>query len=220
MEKIYGYKQDDVELLAEYLKNRRGGSLSKAFSEYGALHNKAKGTVRNLYYALAKKSVEDEQFCNKYFDGVPIKVSKIVEFDLDEESRLIKQILMGRANGNSVRSVIMQIADGDAKKALRYQNKYRNALKNKPQLIEKIYNQLKEDGVDLSLIEPNKTKESAVISDEQINQIKKGIDALVGKISIKIKKENLRLLKIIYGYSKDVLTSPYILDDKNGNIIS
>ena len=85
MEKIYGYKQDDVELLAEYLKNRRGGSLSKAFSEYGALHNKAKGTVRNLYYALAKKSVEDEQFCNKYFDGVPIKVSKIVEFDLDED---------------------------------------------------------------------------------------------------------------------------------------
>ena len=79
MEKIYGYKQDDVVLLAEYLKNRRGGSLSKVFYEYGKMHNKATGTVRNLYYALAKKSAEDEQFCNKYFDGVPLKVSKIVD---------------------------------------------------------------------------------------------------------------------------------------------
>ena len=64
--------------------------------------------------------------------------------------------------------------------------------------------------------------------------LKKGIDALIGKIALKtrkendhlkerilsLEKENLRLLKIIYGYSKDVLTSPYILDDKNGNIIS
>ena len=81
MEKIYGYKEKDVLGLAEFIKNRGNASLSSVFEKYGLASGKAKGTVRNLYYALAKFSSENQEFCDKYLDGKPLKVSKIIEFN-------------------------------------------------------------------------------------------------------------------------------------------
>lgn len=56
MDKIYGFKQKDVEKLIKYLDGKQGGSLSKAFEEFAAATGKSKGTVRNMYYAVAKKA--------------------------------------------------------------------------------------------------------------------------------------------------------------------
>jgi hypothetical protein len=63
MEKIYGYKEKDVIGLAEFLKKKGTLNLSETFVEYGRENGKAKGTVRNLYYALAKRSNFDKEFC-------------------------------------------------------------------------------------------------------------------------------------------------------------
>lgn len=213
MEKIYGYKMKDVTMLAEYLKSRGNSSLTSVFIDYAKKHGKAKGTVRNLYYALAKRSVEDEEFCQKYLDGKPLEVSKIVEFNEREEKELIKEILLKKAQGKSVRSTIMQMADGDGKVALRYQNKYRNAIKNKPELIEALMQELKGQGLDVSQLSLDKSSKENQDNSNLIDQLKKEIDGLVMKIAQKIRKENiflkervsalekenLRLLKIIYG---------------------
>ena len=58
MDKIYGFKQKDVELLIKYLKDRQNASLSKEFARFAADTGKSKGTVRNMYYAIAKRAAK------------------------------------------------------------------------------------------------------------------------------------------------------------------
>ena len=189
MEKIYGYKQSDVIGLAEFLKTRRGESLSEMFSRYAIKCGKAKGTVRNLYYALAKMSKEDEDFCNKYLSGNPISVSEIVEFKGEEEEDLIKKILSAKSQGKSVRCAINELAEGDGKRALRYQNKYRNAVKNKPDLVRKLIGELESEGEVEHGVLDRPTPEQ-LISDDQLLRLKTEINNLVERISSKTKKEN------------------------------
>jgi len=212
MDKIYGYKQKDIVGLAKFLMEKQNCSLSNIFEEYGALNGKAKGTVRNLYYALAKKSIEDKDFCQKHLGGNPIKISKGKEFDEKEERNLIKTILASKTNGNSVRSIIMQMAGGDAKLALRYQNKFRNAVKYKPQLIAQIISEIQGEGKSVSFNLKKKTS-PCVISEHQFDKLKFEIDGLVQRISLKIQKENeylrqrigvlenenLKLIALLYG---------------------
>ena len=217
MDKIYGYKQKDIIGLAEFLMQNKSGSLSNVFEQFAVLNGKAKGTVRNLYYALARKSNLDSEFCQKYLGGKPIKIAKSEEFEKDEERELIKEVLRAKTNGRSVRSIIMQMADGDAKKALRYQNKYRNVIKNKPQMAMEIAKEIQSSGekIDFSL---EKRQNKIVISEQQFDKLKLEIDTLVQKISSKIKKENqylkqrigvlenenLKLIALLYGNDSDI----------------
>ena len=55
-----------------------------------------------------------------------------------ERWHFLKLVLKGVAEGRSVRSVISSISNGNEKLALRYQNKYRNLLKNDRELVLKI----------------------------------------------------------------------------------
>lgn len=189
MEKIYGYKEKDVIGLAEFLKERGRESLSSTFTKYALINGKAKGTVRNLYYALAKRSNLDKEFCDKYLDGKPIAINNIVEFDYNEEKKLVKKILIERQNGKSVRSVIMGLANGDAKLALRYQNKFRNLLKTKPNLISEIVGEIKAEGKGDLILGTEKPIESP-ITEQQFNRLKCEIDSLIARISANLKKEN------------------------------
>ncbi|MBE5754907.1 MAG: hypothetical protein E7340_06235 [Clostridiales bacterium] len=216
MDKIYGYKEKDVLGLAEFLKTRGGESLSKVFESYGEKFGKAKGTVRNLYYAVAKRSAEDSDFCERYLDGKPLSVGKIIEFDEQEESALIKKVLIAKTFGRSARSCIMELAEGDAKVALRYQNKFRNAVKQKPQLIKTITEQLEMEGYDISKLSAKCEKQ--VISEENFERLKEEINAMVAKIAMRerkenqelkervsaLEKENLRLCTALYGDPKGI----------------
>ena len=217
MEKIYGYKLKDVEGLAEFIKNRGHLSLTEAFEEYGEINNKAKGTVRNLYYAMAKRSATDALFCQKYFCGTPLKVSKIEGFNEQEEKALIKNILLKKEEGKSVRGAIMEMTGGDGKMALRFQNKFRNALKHKPRLIAEVIQELKDEGKKIQSLEKEKSVES-YLSESQIAKLKKDINSLVAKISYKtnrenqalkervalLERENLRLSNLLYAEGKNV----------------
>ena len=212
MEKIYGYKEKDIVGLAKFLKERGEESLSSTFTKYALINGKAKGTVRNLYYALAKRSNIDKSFCDKYLGGKPLAINNISEFDSIEEKNLIKQILVERQEGKSVRSVIMKLAKGDAKLALRYQNKFRNVVKNKPSLISEIVSEIKEEGK-IDIIKGVDKPCTSPISEQQFNRLKTEIDSLIIRISSKLKKENeylkerigvlenenLKLMSILYG---------------------
>ena len=215
MNKIYGYKEKDVIGLAEFIKARKKESLSDIFALYAQNSGKAKGTVRNLYYALAKTTKTDEEFCKKYFDGNPLSVGKIEGFSQDEEKELVKKVLLAKKEGQSVRSIIMELSEGNAKLALRYQNKFRNAIKNKPRFIAEIVKELKEEGQEIGL---NSRTDSSLeyISEKQLLALKREINNLVGKIALKTKKENellrervsvlerenLRLSTLLYGDGK------------------
>ena len=187
MEKIYGYKEKDIIGLAQFIKQNSNKSLTSVFNEYALINGKAQGTIRNLYYALAKRSLVDKEFCNKYLQGKPIIVSKITQFDGDEQAKLIEQVVIAKQQGKSIRKQILDLANGDAKLALRYQNKYRNIVKNNPEVISNALNKLGAMSVDRIKQQTNKPN---LISDKQLERLKSEIDSLVDKISFKLRREN------------------------------
>lgn len=181
MNKIYGYKQADVIGLAKFIKEKKGLNLTETFIKFAQKTGKAKGTIRNMYYALVKHSLTDKEFTKKYLGGTPLAVNKIVEFDEKTEQNLIEQILILKSQGKSVRGAILELANGDSTLALRYQNKYRNILKNQP---ERIKERAKELGIKEIVNPYNKLPEV------QYLRLKQEIDGLVDRISLKINTEN------------------------------
>ena len=215
MDKIYGYKEKDIIGLANFLKDRGGESLTSVFTKYAIINGKAKGTIRNLYYALAKKSNVDKAFCDKYLGGKPIAINNISIFDQKEERELVKKILIERQGGKSIRSAIMNLSGGDARVALRYQNKFRNLVKNKPNLIADVLSEIKTDKNE-NYFDKSEKPIKTLISEQQYNRLKSEIDGLIVKISAKLERENeclkerigvlenekLKLMALLYGKEK------------------
>ena len=50
----------------------------------------------------------------------------------------MEQVLTARAQGQSVRSCLQSLAGGDHSLMLRYQNKYRAVIKNRPEYVQKM----------------------------------------------------------------------------------
>lgn len=190
MEKIYGYKEKDIISLAKFLKTRKCETLSATFESFGKSYGKAKGTVRNLYYALAKLSAIDSDFCEKYLGGTPISVNVVTEFGKSEEKNLLKTVLCGIKDGKSVRKCIAEMSDGDAKKSLRYQNKYRNILKNNPDLVAETVKEIKDETGETVKLKNEEPKIKDVLPEFRFERLKKEINGLVERISFKTKREN------------------------------
>ncbi len=235
MQKIYGYKEKDVKGLAEFITGRKRGALTEAFGEYAEMTGKARGTVRNMYYALAKLSAKDKAFCDEYLGGKPLEVEKIVTFGAEEEKELITSVVKGRAEGKSVRRVIMEITSGDAKKSLRFQNKYRGIMKNKPELIESVRKKLAAQG-ELPLRTDDKrafkvvSRGTGALPETQLKRLKAEINGLMMRVAAGIRKENavlkdklaaleienLRLKNTLYGNGGKNSAMRFLSKGKNG----
>ncbi|MBR2341543.1 MAG: hypothetical protein IKA72_03975 [Clostridia bacterium] len=139
MNKINGYTEEEAKRLVEYVKEgkRAGKTLTKLFASYGAENGRARGSVRNYYYALMKNRKGDERIV-KLLDGSNLKVEQIREFTEEETDQALRNILMEKSKGLSVRRAIANLSQGDDKLMLRLQNKYRNVLKKQPSRLEKI----------------------------------------------------------------------------------
>lgn len=139
MHKINGYTEEEAKNLVEYIKDgkSKGKTLTYLFETYGMNNGRAKGSVRNYYYALMKNEKGDERIV-KLLDGSELSVEKIREFTKEETDEAIKSILAEKSKGLSVRKAIYNLAAGDDKLMLRLQNKYRNTLKKEPQRIAAI----------------------------------------------------------------------------------
>lgn len=225
MQKIYGYKESDVTGLAEFLTNNPEKPLSKVFEEYAVSVGKAKGTVRNLYYALIKLCSDNVEFCNKYFNGNPPKAEHSKAFTPEQEDWLLQKVITEKNKGRSVRSVINQISNGNMKLALRYQNKYRSLLVSKPEKVSAMDKKVNE-----RYCEPQKKE---MISETQMLKLKKEINALVERISDKIKKENnylkarnsylqaenIRLNNLLYGESAQAKAVKYFSSPPSQNTV-
>lgn len=235
MEKLYGFKEKDIIGLAEYIKYRGERSLSETFSDYAKSSGKAKGTVRNLYYALAKRTNTDRELCERYFNGKPLSVSKIVCFESQDEKSLVKRVLIGKQNGKSVRSVIMEMAGGDGKLALRYQNKFRNAVKNNSDLINQVISEINGDAE--KLLTPygkNKKNDQTIVYSKLFEKLKMLITEIVEKSLIKtsrenallrekidrLERENLRLNRLLYRSSDPKNILQMICEKHEGSMLN
>lgn len=187
MYKVYGFKEEDIKDLAIFIKNNRFSALTKLFSAYAEHSGKATGSVRNLYYALAKTAKNDEEFCREYLGGKPITVGKTRKFDKTEEAELLRTVFLGIKNGDSVRKTINAIAGDNGKTALRFQNKYRSLLKNRRELVKEVSEKV---GIDIPRAATGYPER---FSSDAENRVRREIDGLINRISAKIKAENCRL---------------------------
>ena len=172
---------------AEKAKNS-GTSLGKVFETIAAETGRAKGSVRNAYYSVLKKSQSDEQLKKNVLGNKTLDVTPIICFSGDETDKIIREILSGATFGKSVRRMTREMAK-DEREALRFQNKYRNVLRCDRPRVERIRNELKNEVG--RCYDPYEKKRS---KDLLLEKLKSEINALYEKIAQKARDEN-RLLK-------------------------
>ncbi len=195
MNKINGYTEEEARNLVEYIKEgkRKGKTLTYLFATYGLEHGRAKGSVRNYYYALMKNERGDERIV-KLLDGSQLSVEKIKEFSPEETDDVLRSILREKSKGISVRRAIFNLSGGDDKLMLRLQNKYRNMLKKQP---EKIAEVAKEMGLneEAERLNASKKGEKAPLPDRDFlrRRLESEINALYDRLAQGLKEENERL---------------------------
>ncbi|MBQ7912707.1 MAG: hypothetical protein IJ308_03055 [Clostridia bacterium] len=198
MNKINGYTEEEARGLVEYIKagKQKGKTLTYLFETYGLKHGRAKGSVRNYYYALMKNEKGDERIV-QLLDGSALSVEKIREFTEEETTEALKSILLEKSKGISVRRAIFNLANGDDKLMLRLQNKYRNTLKKQPEKLAEI---AKELGLSEELYATGKRNRgadgrAARLPDKDFlrRRLENEINALYDRLAQALKVENERL---------------------------
>lgn len=203
MQKINGYTEDEARELIEFVEEgkRSGKTLTALFAAFGERHGRARGSVRNYYYALMKNERDDERIV-KLLDGRRLSVGKIRAFTEEEADEAIRSILLEKAKGLSVRKAIFQLSGGDDKLMLRLQNKYRNTLKKEPERIAAIERELfgeertkPKKGRGVSELNGGLTPILKGEAARQMMQkrLEKEINALYDRLTKALKEENARL---------------------------
>ena len=198
MNKINGYTEEEARGLVEYIKagKQKGKTLTYLFETYGLKHGRAKGSVRNYYYALMKNEQGDARIV-ELLNGSTLSVEKIREFTEEEATQTLKSILLEKSKGISVRRAIFNLADGDDKLMLRLQNKYRNTLKKQPERLTAL---AKELGLSEEVYSTEKRSRSGenkrpkfAEKDFLRRRLENEINALYDRLAQGLKAENERL---------------------------
>jgi hypothetical protein len=209
MNKINGYTEEEAQELITYVEEgkKRGKTLTSLFASYGQEHGRARGSVRNYYYALMKNNRGDERIV-KLLDGRQLTVGKIRAVSAAEADEAIRSILLERAKGVSIRRAIFNLSGGDDKLMLRLQNKYRNTLKKEPEKIIAIERELfgkselesKKMAKQGGRVATNSEKVTDILRREEARallqrRLEKEINALYDRLTQALKAENARLFE-------------------------
>lgn len=186
MNKINGYTAEEAGSLVRYVceGKLKGKTLTRIFEEYAGRTGRAKGSVRNYYYALLKRT-DDEQV-KKLLAGTDLKAEAVRPFTDEETDRILRAILTEKSKGVSVRRAVLKLAEGDDKLMLRYQNKYRNVLLKQPERIKAL---MRECGMNCA---PDAQK-----------RIEDRINELYEDLTGALKSENERLTALVHKLSDE-----------------
>ncbi len=177
MNKINGYTEEEATGLIEYIYSGKnaGKTLSYLFETYGKEHSRAKGSVRNYYYAFLKK--RDDERVGRILEGKDLRAGAVRPFTEEETDEMLKKVLAERGKGLSVRRAIMNVAGGDERLMLRMQNKYRNLLKKQPERVRRA------------------AREAGLQQEDDFLQrrLEREIDGLYSRLAADLRRENERL---------------------------
>ena len=128
-----GWNSAEEALLLEAVDRCRaaGEPLKAAFLRAAEQTGRRPNSVRNHYYSSSKAAGTAPAF---------------LPFSEEESLSLLKTVLLARSAGESVRACTLRIAEGDTRRMLRYQNKYRALLKSRPALVDQARRELQEQG--------------------------------------------------------------------------
>ena len=180
MNKINGYTAEEASSLIKFVcaGKMKGKTLTRIFEEYAADTGRAKGSVRNYYYALLKRAGDRD--VKKVLKGTDLKAGRIQPFTDEETDRILRAILEQKSRGVSVRRAVLNLAGGDDKLMLRYQNKYRNVLTKQPERIREIMRECELDS-----------------SPDGQKRVEDRINELYDNMTAAIREENARLTALV-----------------------
>ena len=113
-----------------------GAPLRSVFESLSGDLGRKPNSIRNYYYACLRQQPE------------PAGRSPAFQpFSPEETHELLRQVLMARGRGMSVRACVMELSQGSHSRMLRYQNKYRTILKTRPELIAQVCEELRQEGL-------------------------------------------------------------------------
>lgn len=114
----------------------QGVPLRSVFERLADQLGRKPNSIRNYYYACLRQQP----------DSAP-RSPAFLPFTPEETHQLLRQVLMARGRGMSVRACVMQLAEGSRSRMLRYQNKYRTILRQRPEMIEQVAEELRREGL-------------------------------------------------------------------------
>ena len=133
-----GWSDTESQLLWETADEaqQQGLPLKAVFEQIARQTGRRPNSIRNYYYAQVRAH-----------DDGKARAARFVPFTQQEVDWLMEQVLTARAEGQSVRACLQKLADGDHSLMLRYQNKYRAVIKNRPEYVQEMVERLNAQGV-------------------------------------------------------------------------
>lgn len=133
-----GWQEQEIIQLKKAVQSAsgKGEPLRSVFDNIGQTLGRKPNSVRNFYYASLKR---DEV-------GDAPMAAPFETFTHEEVRSLVREVLIARAKGISVRACVQALSKGDRKLMLRFQNKYRSVLKSRPHLVREIMEEIAAEG--------------------------------------------------------------------------
>jgi len=180
MKKSNAWEDEEVKTLFKFIeiKKREGVPLITIFKLYADKVGRMQNSVRNYYYKEVEALNCDKERCKSL--GIDIKEHKVLNvkpFSKSDSNKLLAKVNKLRAQGHSVRKSCLMIAEGDATKMIRVQNKYRSLVKEKEKT--------QMDNIIKMPVKKN------VLNDEDVNALFLGLLKLV-------KKQEFEKAKTVY----------------------
>ncbi|MBR1925611.1 MAG: hypothetical protein IJ837_02020 [Clostridia bacterium] len=192
--KLFGWDVFEAKDFVDFLIKNKNMPLTTNFSLWAEKSCRQKYSVRNYFYKL-KKLIKDDKNFIKIFNIKDSDVQKVFfrHFKDEDSKKLLFQILPIDGQ-KSVREACLKLAKNDVCLMLRYQNKYRNIIKNQKDEVIKVMNELKNNNIKTrnpynknKIIEMPKAKK--VLSDEDIKSLFMGLCKLI-KNNVEVDVQN------------------------------
>ena len=149
-----GWSAEETDLLWREIRAaaETGAPLRGVFERMGQTLGRKPNSVRNYYYMQLRDQARDEMR----------RAAPFETFTEDEVHDLLRTVLMAQGKGQSVRACVMEMSGGDKARMLRYQNKYRAILRKKPDMIESVCQELRQQNLPCPESAPTVTARSLV----------------------------------------------------------
>lgn len=133
-----GWSENENKLLWETADEaqQQGLPLKAVFEQIAKQTGRRPNSIRNYYYAQARTREDGHA-----------PAARFVPFTQPEVDWLMEQVLVARAEGQSVRSCLQKLSGGDHSLMLRYQNKYRAVIKSRPEYVHALVERLNGEGI-------------------------------------------------------------------------
>ena len=133
-----GWSEEENRLLWETADEaqQQGLPLKQVFEQIADRTGRKPNSIRNYYYAQVRQRDDGQEH-----------TARFVPFTQQEVDWLMEQVLIARAEGQSVRSCLQKLSAGDHSLMLRYQNKYRAVIKSRPDYVRDLVERLNSEGV-------------------------------------------------------------------------